>query len=83
MFLSVMLFVLIKLRSPSTLRELTPSLIILGKFTEGVIECFGREYLRPPKAMNRNSAIRAWPTHRKLKKDLIEHIWQRYRNKGN
>jgi hypothetical protein len=31
--------------------ELTPSLIILGKFG-GVIECFGREYLCPPKALN-------------------------------
>ena len=30
-----------------------------------------------------NSAISARPTHRKLKKDLIEHIWQRYVNKGN
>ena len=52
MFLSVMLFVLIKLRSPSTLCKLTPSLIILGKFAEGVIGYFGREYLRPSKAMN-------------------------------
>jgi hypothetical protein len=31
--------------------ELTPFFIILGKFG-GVIECFGREYLRPPKALN-------------------------------
>jgi hypothetical protein len=30
--------------------ELTPSLIILGKFAEGVIECFGKEYLRPPRS---------------------------------
>jgi hypothetical protein len=29
------------------------------------------------------SAIKARPTHRKLKKDLIEDIWQRYGNKGN
>ncbi|XP_012700776.1 uncharacterized protein LOC105913478 [Setaria italica] len=28
--------------------------------------------------LRRNSAIRARPTHRQLKKDLIEHIWQRY-----
>ena len=33
--------------------------------------------------LRRNSAIKARPTHRKLKKDLIEHIWQRYGNKGN
>ena len=33
--------------------------------------------------LHRNSAIKARPTHRKLKKDLIEHIWQRYGNKGN
>ncbi|KAL6634082.1 hypothetical protein ACP70R_026753 [Stipagrostis hirtigluma subsp. patula] len=32
-------------------------------------------------ALRRNSAIKARPTHRKLKKDLIEHIWQRYGNK--
>ena len=32
--------------------------------------------------LHRNSAIKARPTHRKLKKDLIEHIWQRYGNKG-
>ena len=31
----------------------------------------------------RNSTIKARPTHRKLKEDLIEHIWQRYGNKGN
>ncbi|XP_062209204.1 uncharacterized protein LOC133910985 [Phragmites australis] len=31
--------------------------------------------------LRRNSAIKARPTHRKLKKDLIEHIWHRYRNK--
>jgi hypothetical protein len=28
------------------------------------------------KVLHRNSAIKAQPTHRKLKKDLIEHIWQ-------
>ena len=33
--------------------------------------------------LRRNSTIKARPTHRKLKKDLIEHIWQRYGNKGN
>nr|ABA96813.1 transposon protein, putative, Pong sub-class [Oryza sativa Japonica Group] len=33
--------------------------------------------------LRRNSAIKARPTHRKLKKDLIEHIWQRYGNKEN
>ncbi|CAO2204234.1 unnamed protein product [Urochloa humidicola] len=32
-------------------------------------------------ALRRNSAIKARLTHRKLKKDLIEHIWQRYGNK--
>ncbi|TVU13235.1 hypothetical protein EJB05_40770, partial [Eragrostis curvula] len=32
-------------------------------------------------ALRRNSAIKAQPTHRKLKTDLIEHIWQRYGNK--
>uniref|UniRef100_A0A0E0IYV8 Uncharacterized protein n=1 Tax=Oryza nivara TaxID=4536 RepID=A0A0E0IYV8_ORYNI len=31
----------------------------------------------------RNSTIKARPTHRQLKKDLIEHIWQRYGNKEN
>ncbi|RLN35494.1 uncharacterized protein C2845_PM03G36370 [Panicum miliaceum] len=35
------------------------------------------------KVLHRNSAIKARPTHRKLKKDLIEHIWQCYGNKGN
>ncbi|XP_052142275.1 uncharacterized protein LOC127761981 [Oryza glaberrima] len=35
------------------------------------------------KVLRRNSAIKARPTHRKLKKDLIEHIWQRYGNKEN
>ena len=34
-------------------------------------------------ALRRNSAIKARPTHRQLKKDLIEHIWQRYGNKEN
>jgi hypothetical protein len=34
-------------------------------------------------ALRINSAIKARPTHRKLKKDLIEHIWQCYGNKGN
>ncbi|KAF8726307.1 hypothetical protein HU200_019767 [Digitaria exilis] len=34
-------------------------------------------------ALRINSAIRARPTHRKLKKDLIDHIWQRYGNKEN
>jgi hypothetical protein len=34
-------------------------------------------------ALRRNSAIKARPTHRKLKKDLIDHIWQRYGNKEN
>jgi hypothetical protein len=33
--------------------------------------------------LRRNSAIKAYPTHRKLKKNLIEHIWQRYGNKEN
>jgi hypothetical protein len=32
-------------------------------------------------ALRRNLAIKARPTHRQLKKDLIEHIWQRYGNK--
>ncbi|XP_062232833.1 uncharacterized protein LOC133930168 [Phragmites australis] len=31
--------------------------------------------------LRRNSAIKARPTHRKLKKDLIKHIWHRYGNK--
>ena len=34
-------------------------------------------------ALRRNSAIKARPTHRQLKNDLIEHIWQRYGNKEN
>ena len=33
--------------------------------------------------LRRNSAIKARPTHKKLKNDLIEHIWQRYGNKEN
>lgn len=33
--------------------------------------------------LRRNSAIRARPTHRQLKKDLVEHIWQRYRHTDN
>jgi hypothetical protein len=32
-------------------------------------------------ALRRNLAIKARPTHKQLKKDLIEHIWQRYGNK--
>ncbi|CAN6338303.1 unnamed protein product [Urochloa humidicola] len=31
--------------------------------------------------LRRNSAIKARPTHRQLKKDLIKHIWQRYGRK--
>jgi hypothetical protein len=34
-------------------------------------------------ALRRNLAIKARPTHRQLKKDLIHHIWQHYRNKEN
>uniref|UniRef100_A0A0D9X132 Uncharacterized protein n=1 Tax=Leersia perrieri TaxID=77586 RepID=A0A0D9X132_9ORYZ len=33
--------------------------------------------------LRRNSAIKARPTHRKLKKDLIKHICHRYGNKEN
>jgi hypothetical protein len=33
--------------------------------------------------LRRNSAIRARPTHKKLKSDLIEHIWQCCGNKEN
>ena len=33
--------------------------------------------------LRRNSTIKARPTHRKFKEDLIEHIWQRYGNKRN
>lgn len=32
--------------------------------------------------LNRNSAIRAASTHRQLKNDLVEHIWQRYGPRG-
>jgi hypothetical protein len=32
-------------------------------------------------ALRRNLAIKARPTHRQLKTDLIEHIWQHYGNK--
>jgi hypothetical protein len=34
-------------------------------------------------ALRKNLAIKARPTHRQLKKDLIAHIWQRYGNKEN
>jgi hypothetical protein len=33
--------------------------------------------------LRRNSAIQARPTHRQLRDDLVEHIWQRYGNKEN
>ena len=33
--------------------------------------------------LRRNSAIRARPTYRQLRNDLVEHIWQRYGNKEN
>ncbi|XP_012700993.1 uncharacterized protein LOC105913482 [Setaria italica] len=33
--------------------------------------------------LRRNSAIQARPTHRQLKKDLVEHMWQRYGNREN
>jgi hypothetical protein len=35
------------------------------------------------KALRRNLAIKARPPDRQLKKDLIDHIWQRYGNKEN
>jgi hypothetical protein len=38
---------------------------------------------RYTEALRRNLAIKAWATHRQLKKDLIDHIWQRYGNKEN
>jgi hypothetical protein len=33
--------------------------------------------------LRRNSAIQARPTHRQLRDDLVEHIWQHYGNKEN
>ena len=30
--------------------------------------------------LQRNSSIRARPTHQKLKQDLVEHIWQKFGN---
>lgn len=55
-------------------------------------ETSGTSFVLPPEVnigpnicfmdvLQRNSSIRARPTHIQLKRDLVEHIWQRYGNK--